>query len=386
MQNEKQNSTKDNEIIEISSDDENDDDKSFEAFRHPPSNVQHPSMSKESPKGSHYNPLIGNYNPLLNNINPLVRNENRQINHYNPLLRDNNSLMNNNSSYDNDSNTLTHSNKSFVHNIHQSVGKPQAYAPIINNPQIHPESVGNYYQLLNNGQLIHSNFIPIANANRTIIDNMNQPPKPNYNLLNNNINSVVSSNIVLSQSNHHPTINNNNASTGAYKPLNNNNFNMSSKQDQVNLLARNYIQSLFRGYNLSNGKSKKEDTYTSKSKPQLTEGIKRSGRLKKKQEEEASYSISDIEREENMDDEEFEEMLRLEAEKKKKKEEADRKRKERNLTARDEAMKSASNMRFENFVMQARKICAHPYIFHWDIDPETNDKVIDKSKFTLIYV
>ena len=36
-----------------------------------------------------------------------------------------------------------------------------------------------------------------------------------------------------------------------------------------------------------------------------------------------------------------------------------------------------NNLRLQNAVMQLRKVCSHPFLFDWPIDPETQEEVIN---------
>ncbi|EPQ26329.1 uncharacterized protein PFL1_05978 [Pseudozyma flocculosa PF-1] len=49
------------------------------------------------------------------------------------------------------------------------------------------------------------------------------------------------------------------------------------------------------------------------------------------------------------------------------------------LYAIKEAQKSINNMHLENMVMQARKVCNHPFLFDWPIDPDTGSFVVNKN-------
>ena len=44
-----------------------------------------------------------------------------------------------------------------------------------------------------------------------------------------------------------------------------------------------------------------------------------------------------------------------------------------------EAQKQINNMHLENVVMQARKICNHPFLFDWPIDPDTGSFIVNKD-------
>jgi ATP-dependent DNA helicase len=36
-------------------------------------------------------------------------------------------------------------------------------------------------------------------------------------------------------------------------------------------------------------------------------------------------------------------------------------------------------MKLQNTVMQLRKVCSHPYLFDWPVDPESRQPVLDES-------
>lgn len=47
-------------------------------------------------------------------------------------------------------------------------------------------------------------------------------------------------------------------------------------------------------------------------------------------------------------------------------------------------MKQVNNMKLQNTVMQLRKVCSHPFLFDWPLDPNTrqpilNDELVDAS-------
>lgn len=42
-------------------------------------------------------------------------------------------------------------------------------------------------------------------------------------------------------------------------------------------------------------------------------------------------------------------------------------------------MKQVNNMRLQNTVMQLRKVCSHPFLFDWPLDPKTNDPVLGRE-------
>ncbi len=39
--------------------------------------------------------------------------------------------------------------------------------------------------------------------------------------------------------------------------------------------------------------------------------------------------------------------------------------------------KQVNNMKLQNTVMQLRKVCSHPYLFDWPLDPRTQDPILD---------
>ncbi|KAF9033292.1 hypothetical protein BDZ89DRAFT_1100936 [Hymenopellis radicata] len=41
------------------------------------------------------------------------------------------------------------------------------------------------------------------------------------------------------------------------------------------------------------------------------------------------------------------------------------------------ATKQVNNMKLQNTVMQLRKVCSHPYLFDWPLDPRTHDPILD---------
>lgn len=83
-------------------------------------------------------------------------------------------------------------------------------------------------------------------------------------------------------------------------------------------------------------------------------------------------------KEDKMEDDDFEAMLIKEAEEHRLREEVAEGKRKSMQAARDAARKEIGSMKFENLVMQARKICAHPYIFHWDVD-DNNEKTVGKD-------
>ena len=43
------------------------------------------------------------------------------------------------------------------------------------------------------------------------------------------------------------------------------------------------------------------------------------------------------------------------------------------------AVKQVNNMRLQNTVMQLRKVCSHPFLFDWPLDPKTNEPVLGRE-------
>ncbi|TIC05781.1 hypothetical protein E3Q16_01818 [Wallemia mellicola] len=84
------------------------------------------------------------------------------------------------------------------------------------------------------------------------------------------------------------------------------------------------------------------------------------------------------ERDDDMDDDEFEQMIINEAAASALREKKASHHRRAMEAARTAARKEMGMMKFENLVMQARKICSHPYIFHWDLD-ENNERTIQKD-------
>lgn len=41
------------------------------------------------------------------------------------------------------------------------------------------------------------------------------------------------------------------------------------------------------------------------------------------------------------------------------------------------AVKQVNSLRLQNTVMQLRKVCSHPFLFDWPVDPVTRQPVID---------
>ena len=42
-------------------------------------------------------------------------------------------------------------------------------------------------------------------------------------------------------------------------------------------------------------------------------------------------------------------------------------------------VKQVNNMKLQNTVMQLRKVCSHPFLFDWPIDPETRNPVLGEE-------
>lgn len=40
-------------------------------------------------------------------------------------------------------------------------------------------------------------------------------------------------------------------------------------------------------------------------------------------------------------------------------------------------MKQVNNMKLQNTVMQLRKVCSHPFLFDWPLDPATHQPVLN---------
>lgn len=43
------------------------------------------------------------------------------------------------------------------------------------------------------------------------------------------------------------------------------------------------------------------------------------------------------------------------------------------------AVKQVNNMKLQNTVMQLRKVCSHPFLFEWPVDPDTFQPVINEE-------
>jgi ATP-dependent DNA helicase len=41
------------------------------------------------------------------------------------------------------------------------------------------------------------------------------------------------------------------------------------------------------------------------------------------------------------------------------------------------AVKQVNNMKLQNAVMQLRKVCSHPFLFDWPLDPNTREPVVN---------
>ena len=54
--------------------------------------------------------------------------------------------------------------------------------------------------------------------------------------------------------------------------------------------------------------------------------------------------------------------------------------KEYNLTCI--TVKKINNLKLQNTVMQLRKVCSHPFLFDWPIDPDTNELVLNEELVT----
>jgi SNF2 family DNA or RNA helicase len=42
-------------------------------------------------------------------------------------------------------------------------------------------------------------------------------------------------------------------------------------------------------------------------------------------------------------------------------------------------VKKVNNMHLQNVVMQLRKVCSHPFLFDWPLDPRTQEPVMDEQ-------
>lgn len=42
-------------------------------------------------------------------------------------------------------------------------------------------------------------------------------------------------------------------------------------------------------------------------------------------------------------------------------------------------MKQVNNMKLQNTVMQLRKVCSHPFLFDWPLDPRTRQPTLDEE-------
>ncbi|KAH9914362.1 SNF2 family N-terminal domain-containing protein [Epithele typhae] len=49
---------------------------------------------------------------------------------------------------------------------------------------------------------------------------------------------------------------------------------------------------------------------------------------------------------------------------------------------RREAIKEVSNLNLKNVIMQLRKVCQHPFLFHWPKDPKTRESKLDEELVT----
>lgn len=45
-------------------------------------------------------------------------------------------------------------------------------------------------------------------------------------------------------------------------------------------------------------------------------------------------------------------------------------------------MKKINNMKLQNTVMQLRKVCSHPFLFDWPIDPRTMQPILNHELVT----
>ena len=42
-------------------------------------------------------------------------------------------------------------------------------------------------------------------------------------------------------------------------------------------------------------------------------------------------------------------------------------------------VKHVNNLHLQNAVMQLRKVCSHPFLFDWPIDPKTGEEVVNQD-------
>jgi ATP-dependent DNA helicase len=43
------------------------------------------------------------------------------------------------------------------------------------------------------------------------------------------------------------------------------------------------------------------------------------------------------------------------------------------------AVKQVNNMKLQNTVMQLRKVCSHPFLFDWPLDPRTHQPILNED-------
>ena len=47
-------------------------------------------------------------------------------------------------------------------------------------------------------------------------------------------------------------------------------------------------------------------------------------------------------------------------------------------------VKKVNNMHLQNVVMQLRKVCSHPFLFDWHLDPRTQQPVVERGSSTRV--
>ena len=43
------------------------------------------------------------------------------------------------------------------------------------------------------------------------------------------------------------------------------------------------------------------------------------------------------------------------------------------------SVKKVNNMKLQNTVMQLRKVCSHPFLFDWPVDPDSRQPIVDEN-------
>jgi ATP-dependent DNA helicase len=43
------------------------------------------------------------------------------------------------------------------------------------------------------------------------------------------------------------------------------------------------------------------------------------------------------------------------------------------------SVKQVNNMKLQNAVMQLRKVCSHPFLFNWPMDPDTRQPILNEE-------